>query len=277
MRTLGLALGGGGARGFAHVGILKVLQREGFPVSFLAGTSMGGIIACLYAMGKTVGELEELCLRLARVRELMKLVDLNPPRQGLLEGTRVQAYLAHLIGETTLFSDLSIPVCLSAVDLLTAAEVKLSTGRVLPAVMATSAFPGLLPPREYDGSLLVDGGVLNNVPADIAREMGADVVVAVDVQHNPCEEPPWQFLPKKPRWTSRMPELFLDFYRSELIMIAAMTQRRIAEGKPDLVLRPRIPPDITMFLGFTRADELIAAGEAAAEEILPELSRLLAV
>ncbi|RLF31312.1 MAG: hypothetical protein DRN07_07465, partial [Thermoplasmata archaeon] len=156
---MGLALSGGGARGLAHIGVLKVLEREDIPVDFLAGTSMGGIIAAAYAAGLSIEYIEKEALRMGRLRNLITLMDRSLPRLGLFEGQKVQEYLAGHLGDIT-FDELKIPLALVAVDLETGEEVVLRKGRVVDAVRATISLPGVFAPYRLDGRLLVDGGVL---------------------------------------------------------------------------------------------------------------------
>lgn len=273
-KRLGLALSGGGARGFAHVGILKVLEQEGIFPGFIAGTSMGGIIGGAYACGVPVAEIEARCVRLSSMRELVKLIDLSPQRRGLLRGDRVRDFLADFFIERQ-FDSLPIPLALPAVDLLSAREVVLKSGLVFPAVMATSAVPGLFEPVDLGPYRLVDGGVLNNLPVDRARELGDGPVIAVDVQFDPYSELPWNDLPVPARFPVPLPPFFLEFYRAEIIMIAEITRAHLLACPPDLLIRPPIAPDIDVFLGFNRIPEIIAAGEQAAREALPAITKLL--
>jgi len=179
-RKVGLALSGGGARGLAHIGVLKVLEQEGVPIDYLAGASMGGLIAAGYAAGLIPDFLEQEALRMGNIRRLLALADRSLPRRGLFEGQKVRQYLAGHLGDRT-FDDLRLPLALVAVDLNGGREVILRDGPVVDAVRATISLPGVFTPVERDGQLLVDGGLLNNLPADVVRQMGADVVIAVDV------------------------------------------------------------------------------------------------
>ena len=275
MKRLGLALGGGGARGLAHIGVFKVLEQAHIPIACLAGTSMGGILAAAYALGYTSAELEQRAIALARPREWVKLVELAAPRRGLLDGRRVRDYLAALIDPDCDFADLRLPTALCAVDLERGEEVYLTEGSLLSAALATSAMPGVLPPQIVGPRYLVDGGVLNNVPANLARSLGADVVLAVDPQIDPHREPRWQELQEKPRWPFMPPDLFLDFYRAELLMVAELTRAHLRADGTELLIYPRISVDITMFLGFVHAQEIIDAGEEAARQALPRIQALL--
>ena len=272
MIKLGLALSGGGARGLAHLGVLKVLAAEGIPVSCIGGTSMGGVVAAAYACGIPLGEIEELAMRLSRTRELVRLVDLSPQRRGLLQAEKVRDMLLAMFLERS-FESLAIPLVLPAVDLLSAQEVVFTSGLILPAVMATIAVPGLFPPVALGRWRLVDGGVLNNLPVDRVRALGADAVIAVNAQYDPYIEKPWQ--DEGVNLLGPLPGFFLDFYRAELIMVAHLTEARMAACPPDLLLRPPIAQDIDMFLGFPRIPECIAAGEQAARQALPDILELL--
>jgi NTE family protein len=274
---LGLALGGGGARGLVHIGVLKVLEAEGIPVACVAGTSMGGIIAAGYATGISAAEMEQHALHLSKMRELVKLVDVARPRRGLLQGERVRSYLVDFIGKEKTFDDCLLPLALCAVDLQHACPVTIRQGNLLQAVLATIAVPGLFPPQILNGQQLVDGGVLNNVPADLARMLGGEIVLAVDPGIDPTQEPPFQEMLAKSHFPVGIPEFFVDLYRAGLMMSYTITQQRLKETQPDLVLNPPIPADITMFLGFTRAAEVIAIGEQAARQALPELRKLLLI
>jgi NTE family protein len=275
-RRLGLALGGGGARGLAHIGVIKVFESAGIPVAYLAGSSMGGLIGALYAAGWSGEELEQEVLSRTRFRQMVKLVDLGPSRRGFLVGQRVREQLGDLIGNELSFAQLRIPLALTAVDLCTGKELTLCTGSVLEAVLATTAVPGLMPPVVMNGCQLIDGGVLNNVPTDVARAGGADVIAAVDVNppfpSNPLQSPE----ENEKTWPAIFPQFAQDFYTAELIMVNALTRMRIAQSPPDLLIQPPIPDGISIFWGFTRAREAIAAGEASARQALPAIEKLIA-
>ena len=268
MKKLGLALSGGGARGLAHIGILKVFEREGIEIKALSGASMGGIIAALYASGYSPDKLETEALRMSSFRNLLGLIDISAPRRGLVTGERIHSYLSQFIDPSLTFNALHIPLAVAAVDLTAGKEIVLSDGAVLDAVMATSAFPGVFPPVNLEGRSLIDGGVLNNLPTDLLRALGADVLVAVDVgpvfeRDNPMHV------------AALFPGFALELYLATQIMASALTRAHLREYAPDLLLNPKLAPDIGIFLSFTRASEIIAAGELAAEEALPAIKTLL--
>jgi NTE family protein len=269
-KRLGLALSGGGARGLAHIGVLKVLEREEVPIHCLCGSSMGGIIAAAYGSGRSARELEAEAVKMGGIRELAKLVDLRPPRRGLLAGESVRDYLGQLIPEGVSFDQLKIPTAVKAVDLQRGLEVDIKEGPVLDAVLATSAFPGLFPSYERDGMKLVDGGVLNNLPVDLLAPLGAQVSLAVNVAprfNGGTGDPPPSL--------ARLPAFAFDVYLTVLLMTTTMTRRSLERRPPDLLLEPEIPVSIGLFSGFTHPEEVIALGEQAAEAALPKIKRLI--
>lgn len=273
-KKIGLALSGGGARGLAHIGVLKVLESAGVPISALSGTSMGGLVAAAYAAGFSPAEMEERALRFSHLRELMKLIDLTPQRRGLLEGQKVRNFIRDWLGDHLTFADLRIPTTLTAVDLLSGREILLASGPLLPAVFATIAMPGIFKPVVENGRVLVDGGVLDNLPVLPVQAMNVDCVIAVDVHLSPRDETQWDEPTHHVHWPIPLPEFFNDFYMSELIMIAELTNRHIELARPDVILRPRISSDISLLVGFHRAKEIIRAGELATQE---KLDAILAV
>jgi NTE family protein len=273
--TVGLALSGGGARGFAHIGVLKVLERAGVPIHCLAGTSMGGAIGAAYAAGLTLVEIEQEALRMQDARHLLRLADPTLPRRGLFEGQKVCDYLRSQVGNCT-FDDLELPLTLVAVDLNGGQIVYLNEGDVVEAIRATIALPGIFKPVEKDGHLLVDGGLLNNIPANVVRSNGCDVVIAVDVAG--VEEGTnavLEALEQRPLFPSGLAETLQVVYRSLAVMIADTSRRRLEQAQPDVIIRPEIPYGVSVLAGFTRAAETIAAGEEAAVATLPRIEALL--
>jgi NTE family protein len=275
MKRVGIALSGGGIRGIAHIGILKVLCEEEIPIECISGTSMGGMIGALYARDRSINEIEAAALRLAKPRELFKLLSPTSPRRGLLDEAHVRAYLSPFFAQTPTFAELSLPLGLLAVDLIHPQEVYLKEGNLLDSVMATCAVPGVFKPVEMGPWRLVDGGIMNNLPVCMLPEMGAEVTFAVDVQIDPFVTLPWQDLSVRPHLAFPIPDSFLDFYRSELIMVNQLMHIRMAENPPDILIRPEIPMEITMFTGYQKMAGIIAAGEKAAREALPDIRKYL--
>ncbi len=271
---LGLALGGGGVRGLAHIGVLKAWEAEGFPLNCLAGSSMGGLIAAAYAASMRAADLEAEALRLKSLIQIARLLRTSSTRRGAPEGGRLRAYLCTLLGQDASFDSLPISLALTAVDLPTGEEVLLTEGSLIEATLATIAVPGLFPEVRLGSYELVDGGVLNNVPADVARDMGAGTVIAIDV--NPeFPRPPAPSGHPEEIWPSFIPHALRDIYRAELIMASAITRTRLSAARPDLVLRPALPPEISIFWGFHLADQAIAAGEDCVHQSALQIRQVL--
>ena len=176
---IALALGGGGARGFAHIGVLQVLEENGLLLAAIAGTSMGGLLGALYAAGVPLAEIERESLRLAKPKELLKLFDLGATSAGLsVQGRRVYELLLKLFGGDREMEALAIPLALTATDLDSGREIVLRQGSLASAVRATISIPGIFQPVPSEGMRLVDGGVLDNVPSAVAGGLSRRPVVA---------------------------------------------------------------------------------------------------
>lgn len=276
-KKIGLVLGGGGARGLAHIGVLKVFEREGIPIDCLAGTSMGGLIGAFYAHGAPVKAIESEAIRLGKMSQLIRFADPRISRMGAtLKGTRIYNYLGENLGASTTFQDLKIPTILIASDLITGQEVALSDGLVIDAIRATISVPGVFVPVSKDNLRLVDGGVLNNVPVDAARGLGADVVIAVNVLPDFSKNRPGQPPIIDAIEPSYLPKGARDLWHVEMVMISAMTRFRLDLFKPEVLIEPNLPSDISLLYGFHRAEEVIRSGEEAAEAALPAIETLLA-
>ena len=272
---VGLALSGGGARGLAHIGVLKVLERKGIAVDLLAGTSIGGVIAAGYAAGMRPDELEAKALETGRPRRLLRLADPGLPRRSLLKGRHILAYLEGLLGGAT-FADLSRPLALVTVDLNNGQEIILRDGPLALAVRATVSIPGLLAPVDWNGCRLVDGGLLNNLPVDVARGMGADVVIAVDVTSNYQDAASfWQSMRERRFVPDALIHWATTFNDAFGVMMAALQEQKLRQSPPDLLIRPVMSPEITMLTGYGQATDVVAAGEAAAKAALPQIRELI--
>ncbi|MCR4428554.1 MAG: patatin-like phospholipase family protein [Caldiserica bacterium] len=257
-KKIGLALGSGGAKGLAHIGVLKALERAKIPVEFIAGSSIGALIGGLYACWMDAKKLEELASSV-KWRELLSLVD-PALRKGLIRGKRISRFLERLLGPRE-FKDLSTPFKAVATDLLTGERVVIDDGEVAIAIRASGAYPLVFQPVEWRGRLLVDGGLSAPVPAEIVREMGAEVVLAVnlDSEHFSFEVRPGS----------------LSYRRIMSNSINALRYHLARENVrwADLVICPRV--GVVGWDKFLEPEELIPKGEEAMEEKLPHLLSLL--
>jgi NTE family protein len=255
--------------------VLKVLERAGVPIDMLSGTSMGGVVAAAYAAGLTPEFMEEEALRMASPRRLLSLADPTLPQRGIFEGQKISAYLKDHLGECR-FEDLRCPLTLVAVNLKDSQAVTLNEGQVTDAVRATIALPGIFKPVERDEQMLVDGGLLDNVPADVARQMGANIVIAVDVIGGDSTFSAMvQTLRERRYIPGGLVSTFEVMLRSLDVMMTEINERRLVEAAPEVVIRPDIPPGVNVLMGFSRAADAIAAGERAATKALPAIEEHL--
>ncbi len=176
---LGLVLGGGGCRGFGHIGVIKAFEELGIDFDYVAGTSAGSMVGALYAFGKTGAEMEEL------VKGLKKkdLMGGGIPFIKPIKPERIENVLNEVFGDITVFSELKKPLTVVCTDLKTGKEIDFDYGNVAKVVSASCAVPGIFNPVVYEDMHLIDGGIRNNVPVDVVKKMGANVVFAVDVNH----------------------------------------------------------------------------------------------
>ncbi len=242
-RKIGLALSGGSVRGAAHIGVLEVLEQEGIRLDCVAGTSVGALVGALYCGGVEIGRLQKMAKNLSWI----KLVRPARPRLGLLSGKGLEKIMIELMGDRR-FDELEIPFAAVATDIVTEELVVLRKGRVAPAVRASCAVPGLFTPLEVDGRVLVDGGLLNNLPISVAREMGADYVIAVDL------------LPKM-RGIKHRPKNIFDVFLISIYTV--MSYNRDEAGQADCLIRPVIG-DFS-WADLSKAEPLIQRGREAAE------------
>lgn len=175
--TIGLALGSGAARGLAHIGVLKVLEEAAIPISYVAGTSIGAFIGALYAAGVPIQQMEKTLCDLDW-RALTRVLAPILPTSGLLDSKKVANFMAELLPVKT-FEELSIPLAVTATDVESGEALVIHQGSLLQGLHAATAFPGIFTPALWRGRFLVDGGLCNPVPADVAYSMGAQRVIGV--------------------------------------------------------------------------------------------------
>ncbi len=271
---INLALGGGGSKGNAHIGVLRVLEREGFRVRAVAGTSAGGMAAAAYAAGYSPDELEAHMCQVDQGKLYSFHLSGEPSLLGI-EGLR--AALDELIGERT-FDDLKIPCALTAVDLDQGHEVVLKEGCVMDALLATVALPGIYPAKKMDERLLVDGGVLDPVPVAVAREISPNPrlpVVAVvlsptSITHGALPSPQYNLIQKRIS-RMRVAKAFEIFMRSIEIGMFTIAELRLQIDAPEVIIRPKVSQ--IGYLDRVNVSEVVKLGEQAAELALPELKR----
>ena len=178
-KRIALALGSGSARGLAHIGVLKVLNENQIPIHAIAGTSMGAFIGALYAAGLSVEQIEEIACNVDW-RLTAKMFMPSLPRSGFVEGTRIKKFIRNIVGDLNI-DDCIIPFASVAADIITGQEMVIQSGSLTEAVRASISIPMIFTPVKFQNHFLVDGGIVNPVPTNVAKKMGADIVIAVNV------------------------------------------------------------------------------------------------
>jgi len=296
-QSVGLALGGGSARGWSHIGVIRALAEAGIKIDYVAGTSIGAVIGSVFAAG-TIKDLEEVAVRLDW-KQIAHLFDVVLPKSGLIDGRKVAGFIQDNLRKTNI-EELSIPFCAVSTDLNTGEEVVIREGDIIEAVRASISIPGIFTPVRDNGRILVDGGLVNPVPVSVVREMGSYFVIAVDLSHGVVgrseslqttthgldiqhsEKEDQQISGKKNRilealntklaaidfsalsWTKQspgvepLPSIFDVLTSSINIMEAQISATRLKADPPALLIQPSLSH--IKFLEFNRASEAIAEG-----------------
>ena len=302
---IGIALGSGAARGWSHIGVLQALAEEGIEPDIVCGCSMGALVGAAYV----AGELETLEKRARTInwREIARYVDIDLTNGGLIEGKRILSFMQTIKEDATIES-FETPFAAIATDLLTGREIWLQQGSIVDAVRASMALPGLFSPVKLDGKWLVDGGLVNPVPVSACRALGADIIIAVNLngglvgkhthpslaektQDNPASssmdilEGLFKNVPSSISKSLKkiVPDLlvsgsatpgYFDVSASALnIMQDQITRSRLAGEPPHIMFTPRLR-DLGI-LEFNRAEEAIAEGRNSVRRSLPILRELI--
>ncbi len=246
---IGLALGGGFARGIAHIGVLRVLEEHEIPIDFIAGTSVGALVGATYASGTPLDEME----RQGAATHFRDFGRWTLSRYGMASNARLEDYL-HKFTPARYFNETKIPLSIVASDLISGKSIHFTDGEIAPALRASCAYPGLFMPIEYRGYMLADGFLTEAAPAEAARELGADLVISVYLDPGLLDE--------KPRNTIEV------ISRSFSILQTHVTQPWRAES--DIVVEPNVHH--VLWYEFEKTPQLVAAGMEATRAALPEIT-----
>jgi NTE family protein len=272
MKKIGLALGGGGAKGLAHIPMLEVFDELGIRPHRISGTSIGAVIGALYASGKSAADIRELVRRMvvsqgrtfreALTREgalkLLEFVDIDFAHHGLVKGDKFIQFLYDAMGVST-FEQLKIPLCVVTTDFWKSEEVVHCSGALLPAVKASMGLPGVFAPVEMGGRVLIDGGGVNPVPHDLLQK-DCDAVVAIDVMGDMT------------RGRETQPNLFRAVIGMFDIMQKSIVAEKMKNRAPDVYIKPEISGvDI---LEFYKADQVYEQAGPAKDKLRLELEKL---
>jgi len=253
---IGLALGSGGARGLAHIGVIKVLEKNNIPIDFIAGSSIGAMVGGFYAAGLSIREIEEIALS-TDWRKVFSVLSDPSLKKGLIGGEKVKAFIESYIDGKS-FADCRIPFVTVATDLKTGEIVILSKDKMAQAIRASISIPLVFKPVEIDGRVLADGGLSVPVPVEIARNMGADIVIAVNLDRHYCDEK-WS-----PGWYDIANDS-LNILRHHLALLNT--------ASADMVIE--IDAGKSYWYQFVNGRDKILAGEEAVERQLPQLRELI--
>jgi NTE family protein len=266
-RVVGLALSSGGARGMAHIGVLRVLEREGIPIDTLAGTSIGALIGGLYAAGYSIDNIDRFALHFQNKLKLRDgLLDLNlPPRSGLIRGRRLRNYLEQVFEGIT-FEELKIPFYVVATDVLSGEEVVFEKGSLADAVRASASIIGLFSPYHFNDRYLVDGGAVNPLPISVLAEKGADIILAS--RAIPSLEGERQGGQASRRWKS-LNNILGIFLNYQSIMEREIIKTRL--NPVDVLIHPHV--EVYTAMDYHQAADFIRLGEKAAEQAMDEIKR----
>jgi NTE family protein len=249
---IAVVLGAGASKGFAHIGVLKVLESSNIPVHMIVGTSAGSFVGSLYAYGFTAFELQKLSFSL----EKNDIIDLTVPDKGFVKGEKIETYINTILRETPM-EKLRIPFYAVATDIQNGREVIFGSGNTGTAVRASCSIPGIFIPPVISGRMYVDGGVVSPVAVDAARRLGADVVIAVDLSGDS---------------DSSLPKGTIEvILQSISIMYTKLSAAQLA--KADIVITPKVG-----YLGsadFTKRHEAVLEGEKAALIALPKIQEIM--
>ncbi|TCT10127.1 patatin-like phospholipase RssA [Paralcaligenes ureilyticus] len=291
--SIGLALGGGAARGWAHIGVILALEEYGIRPDIVCGTSIGALVGAVYSVGK-IDRFKEWAVGLT-IKNVISFMDIAL-NGGMLKGERLMEFFRQDFIDCSI-EDLKVPFGAVATALHTGAEVWLRSGPTLDAIRASIALPGLFSPVWHAGQLLVDGGLVNPVPVSLARAMGADILIAVDLSSDTlarhlvrdsaaaaqADSPGYEWVRKmrsgfgsllsdEDKNEQRLPRM-LDVVASSLnIMQVRITRSRMAGEPPDIIITPKLAH--FGLLDFHQAQEAIEAGRRSVESCLPALKGL---
>lgn len=308
-KKVGLALGSGSARGWSHIGVIRSLLEGGIPIDCVCGASIGALVAGSFAAG-FLDPLDRWVRRLSWPH-IIGFMDMLIPRSGLIEGEKISGYLREVLSDPRI-EDLPVPFCAIATDLKTGREIWIREGSLIDAIRASISLPGIFTPFGHDGHWLVDGGLVNPVPVSPCRAMGAEVVIAVNLNSDIMGKPRLRRMASpsngdgsgkngvstraQGHWAAllnqaaqkrnltffrqlfqeqpeRGPSLFDVMAASVKIMQDAITRQRLLTDPPDILVKPKLAH--IGLMEFNRADESIEEGKRAMDLQLPSLRDML--
>lgn len=266
-KKIGLALGSGGAKGLAHIGVLKVLEKEGIKIDMIAGSSIGAVIGGFYGVHRNAAAVEKL----AEDFDLKKFFDIGVPRSGLLKGDKLEEYLRKQLNDLR-FKDLPFPLFIVATDLLSDREIIFNSGDLTKAIRASFAVPGFFYPVQNKNRILIDGAWKNPLPVKLLKDNGCDIVIAVNLASSENETPIYESATKIKSKKSKLPNILNISTKSSEIIDKELAYYKGSLKRADILIEPEVSSND--FLKFGKYKELIKAGEIAAEKKIKKIKRL---
>lgn len=251
-RKIALALGGGGARGIANIGVLKLLEHERIPIDLIVGSSIGGLIGASYALGVPTYRMEEAALKFS----MDKLADFAISKMSIVKGKKLEKLIEEFTDKKD-FKDANIPIAITTTDIETGEELVHTKGPLQRLIKASCSWPGIFPPVVIEGRKLGDGGIRNSIPVKMAKHLGATHVIAVDIG----------FCVKR----GKIDNLFQMFMQSIQILGEELDSYQSMQA--DVVIKPKLH-NIDQF-AFHHAKEAVQDGEKAARKVIPQIKRKL--
>ncbi len=253
-KKIGLALGGGGARGLAHIGVLKVLAEQGIYPDFIAGSSMGAAVGAAFALGYTAKQIEEKVLSFNKRQIVKTFLDFGLPGKAILRGKKISEFLYNYYHGAG-FSRTKIPLFITATRLEDGVEVIFEKGSITKAVLASICVPGIFPPVKIGKYHYIDGGVINPTPVDVVKSKGAKKIIAVDL------------ILRRERKIKKLNIATTLLLSYEIIRSQAVKERMGKYGKKTILIKPDLRGTIDSFR-FNDVAKFIKAGEIAARQAL---------
>jgi NTE family protein len=266
-KKVGLALGGGGARGLAHIGVLKILEKYNIPIDYISGTSIGALIGALYSAEPNAKKLEKECLE----TNWNSLFDYTFPSEGLIKGEKIEKFLQEKLDKLN-FNQLKIPLFITAFDIGNKQEIIFNKGEVAKAVRASISIPGIFVPVENNGRILVDGSITDLIPTKILKKEGADIIIAVNVDYVHEKKPTFKEEARFSSEKKKIPGVISTISKSLQVMEAEASKAELDLDKADLVLNLNLENIST--LDFSKVKETIKKGQLAANRSIKKLQRL---
>ena len=270
MPKIGLALGSGAARGFAHVGVLEALEEEKIPVHYIVGTSAGALIGGFYASGLGIKGLKEFAYQ-TDWKKVVILLAPSPSKSGLVSGERIEKFLRSFLGNKKI-EELPIPFACVATDILSGEEIIIDKGDLVDGIRASISIPGILTPVILDGRILADGGIVNPIPVNVVSKMGADFVIASNA-NSLFSKPPTEIENVRTKNKIKVPSIFTILLQSTSIMQRKMIRDSLS--KANLVINSEVSN--IKLLEFYRAKETVDAGRKVARKVLKDLENSIYV